>query len=389
MSKVSQTKKLLIDACRFSNTRWAVEIVFMESSWIVHENSRITKNGLEVLLEIINNKVDCHAICNKKNSGLHLTEELDGCSNLYFFPLTEKQIFITGNDLPLTENDKKFWKLFARMLPVEKISVTNNEVDLLQNKVLELQLTQQELQARITAQLEAESRLIQTAKLAAVGEMAAGVAHELNNPLTSVVGFAELILEDLPDDSKFKDDLELILKEAKRARSVVRRLLDFSRQNETVRSKSDINEIIIDVLALVKHQMEINNIQFEAKLGDHLQWVLVDRNQIKQVIINLITNAIYAMPAGGSLWIETCEQMRYGQMWIMVSIRDNGIGIPAENMERIFEPFFTTRGDKGGTGLGLSVTYGIVTDHGGMIEVESQKSVGSTFVVWLPLGKIQ
>jgi two-component system NtrC family sensor kinase len=275
---------------------------------------------------------------------------------------------------------------------VEKISPVIpavDEVSLLQQTVLELQQTQQELQARISAQHEAEARLIQAAKLAAVGEMAAGVAHELNNPLTSVVGFTELALEELPIDSAIRKDLDLVLKEARRARSVVRRLLDFSRQAETMRVKADLNEIVDDVLMLTKHLLHTSNVQSEIRLGENLAWVMVDRNQIKQVVINLVTNAMYAMPEGGRLVVETAEQERYARKWITLTVRDTGVGIPAENLERIFEPFFTTRGDRGGTGLGLSVTYGIVTDHAGMIEVESQLHTGSTFIVWLPLDDTQ
>jgi signal transduction histidine kinase len=215
--------------------------------------------------------------------------------------------------------------------------------------------------------------------------MAAGVAHELNNPLTSVVGFTELALDELPVDSSARKDLELVLQEARRARSVVRRLLDFARQTETMRVKADINEIVDDVLMLTRHLMLTSNVKLGTHLGENLKWALVDRNQIKQVVINLVNNALYAMPDGGLIVVETAEQSRYGRLWLTLSIRDSGVGIPSENLERIFEPFFTTRGDHGGTGLGLSVTYGIVTDHGGMIEVESQLLVGSTFVVWLPL----
>jgi signal transduction histidine kinase len=111
----------------------------------------------------------------------------------------------------------------------------------------------------------------------------------------------------------------------------------------------------------------------------------VDRNQIKQVVINLVNNALYAMPEGGRLVVETAERTRYERRWMTLTVSDTGEGIPPENLERIFEPFFTTRADHGGTGLGLSVTYGIVTDHSGMIEVESTVKQGSTFTVWLPL----
>ena len=308
-----------------------------------------------------------------------------GCERLYSFPVSEVTLLLVGVDGLMDTRNQRIWKLVATMETNSISMQPDQEVDLLQNTVMELQLTQQELQARIAAQREAEARLIQAAKLAAVGEMAAGVAHELNNPLTSVVGFTELALEEIPEGSSVRADLELVLQEARRARSVVRRLLDFARQSETVRVKADINEIVDDVLVLTRHFMQTSNVHLEAHLGENLKWAWVDRNQIKQVVINLVNNALYAMPNGGQIVVETAEQARYGQDWLTFSIRDSGIGIPAENMGRIFEPFFTTRGDRGGPGLGLSVTYGIVTDHGGMIEFESQVNVGSTFVVWLPL----
>jgi len=305
------------------------------------------------------------------------------CARVYAFPAGVMTLVVVGSPSQMTARDQHIWKLATLSEPFPPPSP--GEVGLLQQTVLELQNTQQELQARISAQHEAEARLIQAAKLAAVGEMAAGVAHELNNPLTTVVGFTELALEELPLDSPLRGDLELVLKESRRARSVVRRLLDFARQGEANRVKADINEIVEDVLLLTKHLMHTNNVQPVIRLGENLPWASMDRNQIKQVVINLVNNALYAMPEGGRLDVETACQPRYNRQWITLSVRDTGVGISPENLQRIFEPFFTTRGDRGGTGLGLSVTYGIVTDHGGMIEVESEVSVGSSFTVWLPL----
>ncbi len=255
----------------------------------------------------------------------------------------------------------------------------------MQETVEQLQEIQQELQARIGAQRDAELRLIQAAKLAAVGEMAAGVAHELNNPLTTVVGFTELLLEDALLPESAHADLDMVLREAMRARNVVRRLLDFSRQSESSRTRADLNEIINDVLMLTKHLMRTSSVELSTNLQENLPWAQFDRNQIKQVIINLVNNAIYAMPRGGTLQVATEKSTRYNHSWIKLVVQDNGIGIPPDAMQRIFEPFYTTRGDKGGTGLGLSVTYGIITDHGGSIEVESQVEKGSSFTVWLPL----
>lgn len=255
----------------------------------------------------------------------------------------------------------------------------------LQSTVHQLQAAREELQERITAQRVAETRLIQAAKLAAVGEMAAGIAHELNNPLTTIAGFAELVLSDLPQEDPARPDLELVLREAHRARSVIRRLLDFSRQTESVRVRADLNEIVSDVLALMNHLLHTSGVEVRVQLGERLPWISVDRNQIKQVLLNLLHNALHAMPTGGSLTVETQRRRREDGDWLAIRIRDTGVGIPAEHMNRIFEPFFTTRSRQGGTGLGLSVSYGIVTDHGGFIEVESREGEGSTFIVWLPV----
>jgi signal transduction histidine kinase len=231
----------------------------------------------------------------------------------------------------------------------------------------------------------AESRLVQAAKLAAVGEMAAGIAHELNNPLTTVSGFTELTLEEIPSDSPMHADLELVMREAHRARDVVRRLLDFARQSESARARSDMKEIVTDVLALVKHLLHTSGVQVFTDLPDGLPWVSVDRNQIKQVILNLIHNAMHAMPEGGELHINTARRTRDHQEWLTTIVTDTGMGISPENLERVFEPFFTTRSKDGGTGLGLSISYGIVTEHGGFIEAESKVGKGSAFTVWLPI----
>jgi two-component system, NtrC family, sensor kinase len=255
----------------------------------------------------------------------------------------------------------------------------------LQATVDQLRAAREELQERIVSQRMTESRLVQAAKLAAVGEMAAGIAHELNNPLTTVSGFTELVLGELPKEANVRSDLELVLKESQRARSVVRRLLDFSRQSESARARSDINEIITDVLALVNHLLHTSGVQLFTDLTKNLPWISVDRNQMKQVFLNIIHNALHAMPTGGELHITTTHKRRDQMHWLVIALRDTGIGIAPENIERVFEPFFTTRSKDGGTGLGLSVTYGIVTDHGGRLEVESEVGKGTSFVVWLPI----
>jgi len=255
----------------------------------------------------------------------------------------------------------------------------------LQVTISQLRSTQMELRARMEAQRSAENRLIQAAKLAAVGEMAAGIAHELNNPLTSVTGFAELVLEDMPEGSESRKDLETVMREALRARDVVRRLLDFARQSESIRARASLNEVVEDVVALSRHLIHMSGIELKIDLEKDLPWVLIDSNQMKQVLINLVHNALQAMPDGGEMEIKTSNSSRSNRAWVIVSVQDTGVGIPQLEQARIFEPFYTTKGNQGGTGLGLSVTYGIITDHGGQIDVVSQPGAGAKFTVWLPL----
>ncbi len=255
----------------------------------------------------------------------------------------------------------------------------------LTDTIRRLEEARQELQARVQAQQLAETRLLQAAKLAAVGEMAAGVAHELNNPLTTVIGFTELVLADDHLSASLRQDLKLVLKEAKRARDVVRRLLDFSRQSERAFLRADLNAVIEDVLALMAHLMHSRGVHLRKELQPDLPWVVIDSNRMKQVFLNLLHNALNAMPNGGEITVTTTVDERSMAQWVRVDVQDTGVGIPPELLDRIFEPFFTTRAEQGGTGLGLSVTYGIVSDHKGTIEVFSEPGQGARFSIWLPL----
>ena len=282
-----------------------------------------------------------------------------------------------------THNDLLALESLAGFLTSAVSSV--DRYQMLQDTIQILQTTQDELQERMEAQHAAENRLIQAAKLAAVGEMAAGVAHELNNPLTTVAGFSELVLEDLPPKSPQREDLEMVLREAKRARNVVRRLLDFARQSESVRVRADLNEVIEDVVILTRHLLKTSEINLEMQLGKNLPWVLIDRDQIKQVVLNLLHNALHAMPKGGDLSVLTKTRQKNKVKWLTLAVQDNGKGISPNDLARIFEPFFTTKADDGGTGLGLAVSYGIITDHDGFIDVKSAPNEGACFTVWLPI----
>ncbi|MBI5354284.1 MAG: GAF domain-containing protein [Chloroflexi bacterium] len=282
-----------------------------------------------------------------------------------------------------TQNDLMAMESLAGILA--SVITSANQYQKLQETILQLQLTEVDLKAHMEAQRLAENRLLQSAKLAAVGEMAAGVAHELNNPLTTVVGFSEIILEELQKDSEHREEMEMVLHEARRASEVVRRLLDFSRQGERVRASADLNEVVQDVIALTRHLIKNHGSTLSLELDEKLPWVFMDRNQMKQVLLNLIHNALQAMPNGGALLVSTMSAQRNEHNWAVMSVKDTGTGISQEDISRIFEPFFTTKADRGGTGLGLSVTFGIVSDHGGTVEVASELGQGATFAVWLPL----
>jgi len=236
---------------------------------------------------------------------------------------------------------------------------------------------------------ETQAQLVQSAKLAAVGELAAGVAHEINNPLTSIIGFTRLLLEDVPFDHPMRADLETIDREAARARQIVRGLLDFARAGEPVLAPVELNDLVEQAVMLVCTRSVLTKISLVKDLSP-LPPLMLDANQIKQVLVNLLNNAVQAMPNGGRLTVATRLTEReiegvYRQM-AAIYVSDNGVGIPPENLDRIFDPFFTTKEVGQGTGLGLAVSYGIVEKHKGKIEVESVPGVGSTFTVLLPAG---
>ncbi len=225
---------------------------------------------------------------------------------------------------------------------------------------------------------ETQEQLIQAAKLAAIGELAANVAHEINNPLTSIIGFVELMKE-YDDMDLIKNRLEIIEHESIRARDIVRELLNFARKRPLQLSDVDINSLIKEVIILTRAQAKTGRVEIVEDYGD-IPRMIGDPNQIKQVFVNIINNAIHAMPEGGKLYIKTSSSHDD----ITIVFKDTGVGIPADVLPRIFEPFFTTKREKG-TGLGLSISYRIIQDHGGRINVESNEGKGTAFTITLPV----
>ncbi|PYN50791.1 MAG: histidine kinase, partial [Candidatus Rokuibacteriota bacterium] len=226
-----------------------------------------------------------------------------------------------------------------------------------------------------------QAQLIQSTKLAAIGELAANIAHEINNPLTSVLGFASYLAEQVPHGQPMREELDLIQEEAGRARDIVRDLLHFSRQREFVPQVTDLNQVLEQTLVMVRRQGAFDSITLHEEYAEGLPPVEVDVPRIKQVFLNLINNAVYVMQErGGSLTLRSS----FSGGMVRVEVADTGTGIAPEHLGRIFEPFFTTKPEVSGTGLGLSVSLGIVESHGGTIGVQSELGVGSTFTVKLP-----
>jgi len=229
----------------------------------------------------------------------------------------------------------------------------------------------------------AQQRMLRTEKMAAIGQMAAGVAHEINNPLTGVITFAHLLRRKVPGESQEADDLDTIIAEAQRCSKIARDLLDFARPRELVRSRVDIAAIIERTLAVVEHQPLFHNITVNRRYAPDLPALSVDQDRIEQVFLNLVMNAAEAMEGGGTLSIATSRETEGGA--IRITFEDTGPGMDAEIQKRIFDPFFSTKEVGAGTGLGLSVSYRVVEDHGGRILLDSEPGKGARFTVILPI----
>jgi two-component system, NtrC family, sensor kinase len=241
----------------------------------------------------------------------------------------------------------------------------------------------------ITARVEAIQAIARADKLAAVGRLAAGVVHEINNPLATIAACAESlenrlkegVFKDDPEAEDFQEYLSLIRDEVFRCKSITNSLLDFSRARSGNRIPLDVNSIINSSVKLLEHQKRRENISIKLELEENLPLIKADEGQIQQAIIALATNAIDAMPNGGILIFRTFTKFDK----VFVEVQDTGVGISSENLPKIFEPFFTTKETGKGTGLGLAVCYGIVMEHQGRLTVRSKLGEGSTFTMSFPI----
>jgi two-component system NtrC family sensor kinase len=285
-------------------------------------------------------------------------------------------------------------ELIEASMQVSKGNLSPDIKKISKSEIGVLQKTFQEMLNSIKARderqkAESETKLLQFQKQATIGKLAAGVAHEINNPLTGIFTFTHLMLnkEDIPAD--VRTDLETIAKATERVRIIVQGLLDFSRQTELDPKSTDINQLVGATLPLVTNQALIKGIRLRFEKGAGLPLITVDQNQMQSVLLNIIINALDATESGGYITVTTGIGMsagKPGMKGIEIVCNDTGCGIEPDNLDKIFDPFFTTKDIGQGTGLGLSVSYGIVERHGGSIRALSKVGHGSTFVIWLPIG---
>ena len=230
------------------------------------------------------------------------------------------------------------------------------------------------------------AQLMSQDRLASIGQMASGIAHELNNPLTGVIGFSDMLMKrtNLPEDAK--EDLETINREARRTANVVQGLLTFARGQKTEKGQVNVNSIVQSVLQLRSYEHKVSNIEVNTRLAPELPAVSGNGGQLQQVFINLVVNAEQAMLEANNKGTLTVTTERAGDS-IRASVADDGPGISRENMSKLFTPFFTTKDVGKGTGLGLSICHGIITEHGGRIYARSEPGRGATFIIELPVHK--
>ncbi len=228
-----------------------------------------------------------------------------------------------------------------------------------------------------------QKQLLQADKLASIGQLAAGVAHEINNPLGIILGYTQLLIREEPEGTERYEDLKTIERHTRACKTIVEDLLSFARRSPTRKEPASLHDIITEVLSVARHNLEMRRIEIELHFDPEVPALVLDKDKMRQVFMNLIMNAQQAIGKEGRISIQT--SLDADRRHVRVSVADTGVGINPRDLPRIFDPFFTTKSPGEGTGLGLSVSYGIVKDHGGEILVESEPGKGSVFTVLLPL----
>jgi two-component system NtrC family sensor kinase len=292
------------------------------------------------------------------------------------------------------------WLLAAKiMFPVRRLIKASRQVSegslspdigrISKGEIGVLQTTFQEMVKSMgRRRAQAENQLLHSEKQASVGRLAAGVAHEINNPLTGVLSFTHMLLRRKDLNDEVRADLQTIAEATERVRKIVKGLLDFSRQTALDREPTDVNRLIKSTVSLMENQALVKGVSMSFAPGKDLPILTLDRSQLQSALLNIIINALDATEPGGNITVNTgisISAKESSQKGVEISITDTGSGIPPENMDKLFDPFFTTKGVGQGTGLGLAVSFGIVQRHRGSIRVQSEPGKGSTFIVWLPI----
>ena len=264
-----------------------------------------------------------------------------------------------------------------------QVAQGNTQVRIPNRGVGEVAVLGQAFNAMLAELEEAQAQLIRKEKLASMGQLAAGVAHQLNNPLGTILLFSDIVLQDLPEGTQGREDVQMIAQEAQRAKEIVTALLNFARQQKVWAQPIALDTILHELIERARQQPAYERIQIVEKIAPDLPQIEADPAQLPNVFANLIDNAADAMPDGGTLTIEAA--LSQDRQSVVVQVTDTGWGIPPENIKEVFSPFFTTKPLGQGTGLGLSIAYGIVKVHHGTIQVKSQIGEGTTFIVTLPV----
>ena len=282
-------------------------------------------------------------------------------------------------DVPLLLNSKIFG--FIRVFLTEQKDISEHEIDFI--KAVAEQCTcaldhDDEIKSHV---IQFNRLAIKVDKMSDLGRMAAGIAHEINNPLTGILLYSSNLLKKVPGMGHLHDGLKIIIQETQRCKTIIQGLLDFSREKEPEKFDTNLNIVIEKTLALLENEFLIRRIDVVKDLDSAIENILLDGNQIKQVLINLILNAEHAIEKNGLITVRSRKEQDGNK--ITIEIEDNGCGIPQTNLKKIFEPFYTTKPD--GTGLGLAVSYGIIKNHQGTIEIFSEIGTGTIITITLPI----
>jgi two-component system NtrC family sensor kinase len=292
------------------------------------------------------------------------------------------------------------WLLAAKiMFPVRRLIKASRQVSegslspdigrISKGEIGVLQITFQEMVKSMgRRRAQAENQLLHSEKQASVGRLAAGVAHEINNPLTGVLSFTHMLLRRKDLNEEVRADLQTIAEATERVRKIVKGLLDFSRQTALDREPTDVNRLIKSTVSLMENQALVKGVSMRFEPGKDLPILTLDRSQLQSALLNIIINALDATEPGGNITVNTgisISAKESSQKGVEISITDTGSGIPPEHLDKLFDPFFSTKAVGQGTGLGLAVSFGIVQRHRGSIRVQSELGKGSTFIVWLPI----